>query len=218
MIPDPVEQNSNSRLRIAPITRISRRRSSRCARSVKSVQYAKSVARFAFLVVAILVGSSAASAQTRPATGRADLVTFDQYVEKAVRDWHLPGLGIAVVKDDSLVFAKGYGVLDLSKPDRVTEHTRFAIGSTTKAMTAVAIGMLVDEGKLRFDDHVIDYLPELQLYDPYVTRELTIRDLLTHRSGLPGTDLLWARGDIPFTEIMRRLRYVKPASSLRSTM
>ncbi len=147
---------------------------------------------------------------------RPDLAAFDSHVARAARDWQVPALAIAIVKDDSLVFAKGYGVLELGKPARANEHTRFAIGSTTKAMTTAALAMLVDEGKVRWDDRVIDYIPELRLYDAYVTRELTIRDLLTHRSGLPGTDLLWLRADYTLPEMMRRLRYVKPASSFRS--
>src|SRR5262245_16190753 len=99
-----------------------------------------------------------AQAQSRPAAaGR--LGEFDRYVAEAVRAWKVPGLALAVVKDDSVVLVKGYGVLDLGRPDPVTEHTRFAIGSTTKAMTSAALGMLVDEGKLRWDDRVIDYLP-----------------------------------------------------------
>jgi CubicO group peptidase (beta-lactamase class C family) len=163
-----------------------------------------------------LLVTLAGSLHAQGAVKAPDLRAFDAYVEQAVRDWRVPGLAIAVVKDDSVVLAKGYGVLDVGKPERVTEHTRFAIGSTTKAMTAVAIGMLVDEGKLRFDQRVIDIIPELVLYDPYVTRELTIRDLLTHRSGLAGTDLLWAFGEMPFDEMMRRLRHVRPASSFRS--
>ena len=105
-----------------------------------------------------------------------------------------PALAIAVVKDDSVVFAKGYGVLQKGAPQPANEHTRFAIGSTTKAMTSASIAMLVDEGKLKLDDPVTKYIPELQLSDPWVTRELTIRDLLTHRSGLPGVDLFWASG------------------------
>ena len=161
-------------------------------------------------------GAADCPAQSRPALSAPDLKAFDQYVAQAVRDWKVPGLAIAVVKDDSLVFAKGYGVLDLTKPTPVDEHTRFAIGSTTKAMTSAALAMLVDEGKLRWDDRVIDYLPDFRLYDPYVTRELTVRDLLTHRSGLPGTDLLWVRGDYSLAEMMRRLRYVRPVSSFRS--
>jgi len=156
-------------------------------------------------------------AQSSAKTPNVDWRAFDKYVDQAARDWHVPALAIAVVKDDSLVFAKGYGVLEIVKPTRADEHTRFAIGSTTKAMTSASLGMLVDEGKLHWDDRVIDYLPDFQLYDPYVTRELRVRDLLTHRTGLGSTDLLWA-GPWTYTmsEMIRRLRYVKPASSFRS--
>jgi CubicO group peptidase (beta-lactamase class C family) len=131
----------------------------------------------------------------------------------------VPGLAIAVVSGDSLVFARGYGVLETGKPARATEHTRFAIGSTTKAMTTAALAMLVDEGKLRWDDKVIDHIPELRLYDPWVTRELTVRDLLTHRTGLPNTDILWGsrENQLSMPEMIRRLRYVRPNSSFRST-
>src|SRR5579885_1003373 len=130
--------------------------------------------------------SSAAGQRAAP-----DWAAFDRYVAQAAHDWKIPAMAIAVVKDDSLVFAKGYGVLQAGTNQPANEHTRFAIGSTTKAMTSASLAMLVDQGKLHFDDHVTDYIPELQLYDPYVTRELTIRDLLTHRTGLPGTDLFW---------------------------
>jgi CubicO group peptidase (beta-lactamase class C family) len=164
----------------------------------------------------LLAGAGTLQAQSRPIAPSPDLGAFDRYVARAVKDWRVPGLAVAVVKDDSVVFAKGYGVLELGKPAMVTEHTRFAIGSTTKAMTSAALGMLVDEGKLRWEARVIDYLPEFRLSDPYVTRELTVRDLLTHRSGLPGTDLLWVRGDYTLAEMMQRLRYVKPATSFRS--
>ncbi|HEY9225204.1 MAG TPA: serine hydrolase [Gemmatimonadaceae bacterium] len=159
---------------------------------------------------AILVAASAAGAQT------PDLGALDRYVAQAVRDWHVTGLAIAVVKGDSLVFAKGYGVRDLRKTDRIDEHTRFAVGSTTKAMTSAALGMLVDEGKLKWDDRVIDIIPEFRLADPYATREATIRDLLTHRTGLPGTDLMWAREPLTPAEMTRRLRFVQPSSSFRS--
>jgi CubicO group peptidase (beta-lactamase class C family) len=167
-----------------------------------------------FLV--LLSGAAPAAAQGTPA---ADLRAFDEYVARAAHDWRVPGLAIAIVKDDSLVFAKGYGVAEQGKPARATEHTRFAIGSTTKAMTTAALAMLVDEGKVHWDDRVVDHIPELQLYDPYATRELTIRDLLTHRSGLPGTDLFWAVRENPFSvpEMIRRLRYVRPTASFRST-
>jgi CubicO group peptidase (beta-lactamase class C family) len=156
-----------------------------------------------------------ALAQNGP-TRSPDWAAFDKYVAKSARDWHVPGMAIAVVHGDSLVFARGYGLRKVGAPDRVDEHTRFAVGSTTKAMTAAALAMLADEGKLRLDDRVIDHIPEFQLSDPWVTREVTIRDLLLHRTGLPGTDGLWTRFSYSPDEMMRRLRYVKPNSSFRS--
>jgi len=127
-----------------------------------------------------------------------------------------PDSAVAVVKDGEVLFEKGYGVLEVGEPERVDEHTRFAIGSTTKAMTVAALGMLVDERKLAWDDHVIDRLPGFQLKDPYVTRELTIRDLLTHRAGLGNADFLWYEQDTTEDEILRKIRYVDPAYSFRS--
>jgi len=165
------------------------------------------------MVVAAIPATAVAQAKR---TAAPDWAAFDRYVAQAAKDWHVPGLAIAVVKDDSLVFAKGYGVIEQGKPQRADEHTRFAIGSTTKAMTSASLAMLVDEGKLRWDDHVITYIPELQLYDPYATRDLTIRDLLTHRSGLGSADLMWARWHYSFAEMIRRLRYLPPAAPFRS--
>jgi CubicO group peptidase (beta-lactamase class C family) len=142
---------------------------------------------------------------------------FDAYVAKAVRDWQAPGLAIAVVKDGKIVFAKGYGVREAGKPAPFDTSTLSAIASTTKAMTAVAMGMLVDEGKVKWDDPVTKYLPSFQLYDPYVTREVTVRDLLTHRAGLGNADYLWAIADLPAAEMLKRLRLMKPAYSIRSS-
>lgn len=146
----------------------------------------------------------------------APLAGFDDYVVRAMRDWKVPGLAVAVVKDDRIVFAKGYGVRRIGDPTPVDEHTLFAIGSATKAFTATALAMLVDEGKIKWDDPVTKYLPEFQLFDPYVTREMTIRDLLTHRSGLERADLLWYGAEYDRDEILRRIRYLKPAWSFRS--
>src|SRR6478672_6921401 len=110
----------------------------------------RSSSRLAFGLL-LVATAAAASAQTKKSP---DWAAFDKYVAAAARDWHIPALAIAVVKDDSLVFAKGYGVLQAGKPTPANEHTRFAIGSTTKAMTSASIAMLVDEGKVRFDDRV----------------------------------------------------------------
>jgi CubicO group peptidase (beta-lactamase class C family) len=148
----------------------------------------------------------------------ARLKEIDEYAQKAMRDWNVPGFAIAVVKDDKVIFAKGYGVREMAKPAPVDERTLFAIASNSKAFTAAAIGILVDEGKVKWDDPVTKYLPDFQLHDSYVTRELTIRDLLCHRSGLTtfGGDLLWYESSYDSKEILRRIRYLKPTSSFRS--
>jgi CubicO group peptidase (beta-lactamase class C family) len=123
-----------------------------------------------------------------------------------------------VVKDGRVVYARGYGVRRMGAPERVTANTRFQIASNTKAFTTAALAMLVDEGRLRWDDRVIDHLPGFQLADPYVTRELTVRDLLTHRSGLGlgAGDLLWYGSDYPRDTILYRIRRARFTTSFRS--
>ena len=158
----------------------------------------------------LFISSISAFAQNAPLQG------FDDYVNKALKDWEVPGVAIAVVKDDKVVFAKGYGVRELGKPEMVDEKTLFAIGSSSKAFTSAAIAMLVDEGKLKWDDHVTKYLPGFQLFDPYVTREMTVRDLLTHRIGLERGDQLWYATDYSRDEVLRRIRFLEPSSSMRS--
>ena len=144
---------------------------------------------------------------------------IDGYVSKAVQEWKEPGLAIAIVKDGHVVFLKGYGVRKLGGAKPIDPDSIFEIGSLTKAFTAAALGMLVDEGKLHWDDRVIDHMPDFRLYDPWVTREIRVRDLLCHRSGLPayGGDLLVFGSTYTRQEIVRRLRFIKPVSSFRST-
>ena len=149
------------------------------------------------------------------AFGQKSTKAFDHYVEKGVADWHIPGLAIIVIKDNQVVFKKGYGVLELGKPEKVDTQTIFAIASTTKAMTAACAAMLVDEGKLHWEDKVTDYLPDFQLYDPFVTRDLTVKDLFLHDSGVGNTDFLWTSMNISSDEILHRMRLVKPEYSLR---
>ena len=160
--------------------------------------------------VAPCLAASTAAAQ------RPDFAAFDAYVAKAVKAWNVPGLAIAIVANDSVVFAKGYGVRTLGRPEPVDAHTRFAIGSTTKAMTALALLQAADDGKLRLDEPVLRHLPTMQLYDPVMTRELLVRDLLTHHTGLPGSDQLWAGNDYSIGEIIRRMRFLKPTASFRN--
>lgn len=141
---------------------------------------------------------------------------FDQYVEAARKQWDVPGLSIVVVKDNQVIFKKGYGVREIGKADKVDTETLFACASTTKAMTCALLGMLVDEGKIRWDDPAYKYLPELQFYDPYLTREVRVRDLLTHNTGIGGTDFFTGAMTIPVNEMLRRMALVKPSYSLRS--
>ncbi len=162
------------------------------------------------LILALLIVSFSAAAQDAPLQG------FDDYVNKALKDWDVPGVAIAVIKDDKIIFAKGYGVREIGKPEKVDERTLFAIGSSSKAFTSAALAMLVDEGKIKWDDPATKYLPGFQLYDPYVTREMTVRDLLTHRIGLERGDALWYATDMNRDEVLRRIRYLKPSSSMRS--
>jgi CubicO group peptidase (beta-lactamase class C family) len=147
---------------------------------------------------------------------KAPLQGFDDYVRRAMAEWQVPGVAIAIVKHDALVLAKGYGVRQVDDTRPVTKNTSFAIGSATKAFTAASLAMLVDEGKLRWDALVTQYLRGFQLSDPYVTRELTVRDLLTHRSGLERADLLWYGSAYDRDEVLRRVRYIKPTWSFRS--
>ena len=165
-----------------------------------------------------LAGAPALVAAQSHAVPSPDLAAFHRYVAQSARDWRVPGLAVAIVKGDSLVFARGYGVLDIRKPAAVNEHTRFAVGSTTKAMTSAALGMLVDEGKVRWDDRVIDHVPEFRLHDAYATRETTLRDLVTHRTGVPGTDMLWSLEPYSMPEMIRRLRFIPPTASFRAQM
>lgn len=171
--------------------------------------------RLALAAVLLSLPSTALLAQARRAAD--PLAGFDAYLARAVADWKVPGLAVAVVKDGRIVFAKGYGVRELGKPAPVDTQTLFAIGSTTKAMTSASLGMLVDEGKLRWDEKVTRILPGFQLADPYVTRELTVRDLLTHRAGLGNADVLWYRADNSPEEVVRRVRFAEPAYSFRSS-
>ena len=170
--------------------------------------------RLHFYSLVILAVSSFASvgAQGLP-------VDIDDYVTRTMKEFNVPGIAIAVVKDGKVVISKGYGVREHGKPSLVDEHTLFGIASNSKAFTAAALAMLVDEGKLSWDDRVIKHLPGFQMYDPYVTREITVRDLLTHRSGMglgAGDLMWWPPSDFTREEITKNIRYLKPVTSFRS--
>jgi CubicO group peptidase (beta-lactamase class C family) len=142
---------------------------------------------------------------------------IDDYINKSMAEWGSPGLAIAIVKDDAIIFSKGYGRRKMGEPLAVDENTIFAVGSQTKSFTAAAIALLVDEGKLKWDDPVVKYIPEFQLSDPWITSRLTIRDCLSHRLGFDPLDLLWLLTDFKRDELVRRYKYAKPINGFRSS-
>jgi CubicO group peptidase (beta-lactamase class C family) len=144
---------------------------------------------------------------------------FDAYVASVMKAFEVPGLSVAIVRDGKVLLAKGYGVRTLGDPAPVDAETLFGIASNTKVFTATALGMLVEEGKIEWDAPVVRYLPGFALSDPFVTRELTVRDLLVHRSGLglgAGDLLWWPPSTYNRKEIAQRLRYIPLATSFRS--
>ena len=153
-----------------------------------------------------------------PVQGQFRQRDFDAYVARGLEALRTPGAAIAVVRDGRVLFAKGYGIRARGDTGHVDAHTLFQIASNTKAFTTAALAILADEGKLSWDDPVTKFLPGFALYDPYVTRELTVRDLVTHRSGLGlgAGDLLWFHSNYSRAEIAYRIRFAKPASSFRS--
>ncbi|MDE2407165.1 MAG: serine hydrolase [Xanthomonadaceae bacterium] len=146
------------------------------------------------------------------------LARFDAYVEAVQKQFDVPGVAVAIVKDGQVVLARGYGVRELGKPAKVDEHTMFAIASNTKAFTAAALNMLQDDGKLKTTDRVIDHLPWFRMSDAYVTREMRIRDLLAHRSGLSlgaGDLLYWPTTTYTTREVAERLKDVPLTGGFR---
>jgi len=158
------------------------------------------------------------AATTAPAQAALDPAQLGAWVEAARERFEVPGIAVAVVKDGQVVFEGGWGVRELGKPDPVDAHTLFAIASNTKAFTAASLAMLADEGKLSLEDRVVEHLPEFRMADPYVTAQMRVRDLLTHRSGLglgAGDLLFWPGSDYSTEEVVARLKDVPLASSFR---
>ncbi len=146
-----------------------------------------------------------------------DLQKLDSTLKKWTSDWKVPGMEVGIVKDGKLVFNGNYGRKDLGKEGAPDANTLYAIASNSKAFTSTIIGMLVDEGKLDWDDKVVDYLPYFELYDPWVSQHTTITDLLSHRVGL-GTfsgDIIWYKSDFTSEEIVRRVKYLEPEFGFR---
>jgi CubicO group peptidase (beta-lactamase class C family) len=166
------------------------------------------------VVIIILTAYGISSAQAL--SGEA----IDSLVERSMKAFDVPGIAVGVIKDGKVVHSRGYGVRSLNGTQKMDENTLFGIASNSKAFTTAALGMLVDEGKIKWDDKVRDHIPEFKLYAPYVSEEFTIRDLVTHRSGLGlgAGDLMFFPDGSDFTlkDVIHNLRYLKPVSGFRS--
>ena len=141
---------------------------------------------------------------------------FDDFVNQALDDWLTPGLAIAIVVEDEIVLAKGFGLRDIDKKLPVTTKTLFSIGSSTKAFTTFVLAALIEEGRMEWDKPVTNYLPDFRLYDEYATQHITPRDLVTHRSGLPRHDLAWYNSPATREQLYHRLRFLQPNEELRA--
>jgi len=189
------------------------------------VVFRNGVARLSTAVLIFILGifltGSPLLAETQKAVKKPALPpNLDLLVNRVMKTFEVPGLSLAIVKDGQVLLAKGYGVKKLGESAPVDSRTLFGIASNSKVFTATALGMLVDEGKIRWDAPVVDYMPEFQMYDPSVSREIMVKDLLCHRCGLglgAGDLMLWPASDINRKEILKRVRYIKPASSFRTT-
>ncbi|MBM3814433.1 MAG: serine hydrolase [Acidimicrobiia bacterium] len=142
---------------------------------------------------------------------------LDTFVEEQMKEWKVPGVAIAVVKDGKVILSKGYGQRNIKENLPVTPKTLFAIGSSSKAFTAISLALLADDGKLEWDKPVRDFLPEFRLYDQTMTERMTPVDLLTHRSGLPRHDLVWYSSPLSRQQLYERLRHLEPSKDLRTT-
>lgn len=177
-----------------------------------------------FSILVFVVIASVAQAQTQQPGAKSKLAQkmqttqdLDVLFEKAITDFNVPGMAIAIVKDGEVVLSKGYGVRTAGKNNPVDDQTSFAIASNTKAFTAAALAILVDEGKMKWSDKVRDHLPYFELYSPYVSAEFTVRDLLCHRSGLAtfSGDLIWYGTTHSREDVIRRAKYLKPVYGFR---
>ena len=152
------------------------------------------------------------------ATAQPSTKILENSLEQARLAWGVPGMSVGIIYKNQKILNKGFGVKEQGKSDAINSTTQFAIASNTKAFVSAALSTLVSQNKISWDDPVIRYLPDFEMYDPYVTAHLTIRDLLCHRSGL-GTfsgDVIWYKSELPASEVIKKIKYVPQAFEFRS--
>ena len=166
------------------------------------------------LFIPLLLITSLALSQNKEIDKK--LKGFDQFVDKVMKDWKVQGLSVAIVYKDKVILSKGYGYRNVEQKLPVTDETLFAIGSCTKALTAAGVCLLQEDGRLELDKPVREYMPDFKLQDEYVSENMTPRDLLCHRSGLPRHDLIWYGSAATRRELFSKLRYLEPSAPFRS--
>src|SRR5437016_8858770 len=166
-------------------------------------------------ILLLIVCAPVAHGQTQDVTSK--LSGFDSYMEQVLKDWNTPGIGVGIVVNDKLVFAKGYGYRDYEKKLPFTPTTLCQIASNSKLFTAVAAGMLVEEGKLSWDKPVRESVPTMQFYNDQLNDNVTLRDMLSHRTGVTRHDSIWFKSDFKRKELFEKLKYLEPQQPMRET-
>src|SRR5438128_6714988 len=172
---------------------------------------------FAMTMVLAALASPVRAAEVKTPDPARRLDGFDAYMQKVVKDWNVPGIGVAVIAKDQVIFAKGYGYRDYGQKLPFTSRTVVPIASNTKLFTATAAGLLVEDGKLEWDKPVRQFVPGIQFYNDELNATVTIRDMLSHRTGITRHDTIWYKSDFTRKELYERLKYLEPSQPLRQT-
>lgn len=173
----------------------------------------KTILRLSLVLFVMSFICAPADAQTTDV--QKSLKGFDSFIGKLMKEWNAPGVSVGIVVKDKLVFAKGYGYRDLENKQPVTSSTLFPIASNTKLFTAVGAGFLVEEGKLAWDKPVSEFDPSIRFYNDELNRSVTLRDMLSHRTGISRHDFIWVRSDFTRRELFERIKYLEPSQPLR---
>jgi CubicO group peptidase (beta-lactamase class C family) len=201
----------------ARLTRNKRRNGWNRDRTTRNSHRYNQTAYAVLLFTLTLMTVCAPAARSQASDVTAKLSGFDSYMEQVLKDWNTPGIGVGIVVNDKLVFAKGYGYRDYEKKFPFTPTTLFQIASNSKLFTAVSVGMLVEEGKLNWDKPVRESVPTIQFYNDQLNNNVTLRDMLSHRTGVTRHDSIWFKSPFTRKELFEKLKYLEPQEPMRET-